>query len=227
ENRPQDLDEQARLGRWYLERKDLAPAIEHLTLAHESQPENKQIIADLGSAFFVRGDKRKANELWDKLIDDEPTTEDYRFYLETLVKHDLNAQARARLRPFVVTSLKEDFEDDDDSAYYKPEKELEDFKNLIRGLAKSFSSTNEAAKSRFFAGLSAAAPRSRFLPALLIRESLIPKDELGPFYGVLIKESGTFSPYEYDYSYAGLRETYFDDADAEAALYQEKDYKPE
>ena len=60
ENRPQDINEQARLGRWYLEQKDAQRALEHLRLAHESQPENKTNLADLGSAFFLVGDQRRA-----------------------------------------------------------------------------------------------------------------------------------------------------------------------
>src|SRR6185369_14225087 len=42
ENRPHDIDAQARLGRWYLEQKDLDPAIEHLALASESDRDNKK-----------------------------------------------------------------------------------------------------------------------------------------------------------------------------------------
>ena len=79
ENRPNDVGEQSRLGRWYLERKDLDPAIEHLALAYESQPENKQIVADLGAAYFLRGDKQRANQLWEKLIDEPSGSGDYGF----------------------------------------------------------------------------------------------------------------------------------------------------
>ena len=38
ENRPEDPAEQLRLGRWYLEKKDAAHAVEHLRLAHEARP---------------------------------------------------------------------------------------------------------------------------------------------------------------------------------------------
>ncbi|HEX6717331.1 MAG TPA: hypothetical protein VF088_09470, partial [Pyrinomonadaceae bacterium] len=221
ENRPQDIDEQARLGRWYLEKKDLDPAIEHLALANESQPENKTTIADLGSAFFLRGDKQKANQLWEKMIDKDATIDDYQLYVETLVKHNLNEQARKRVMPFVVKRLKEDFQEEDDSSA-----QVEQFKSLIRVLAKSFSSNTESAKAKFFAGICAAAPDNRFLPALLILESLVPRQELGVSYQLLIERSSGLSSYESDYSYTTLRGTNFDDADAESALDQESDYKP-
>lgn len=224
ENRPQDIDEQARLGRWYLERKDLVPAIEHLALVYESQPEDKKIIADLGSAYFLRGDTHKANRWWEKMVDAEASIDDYRLYLETLIKHNLNEQARTRLLPIVISRLKNDFQDDD-NRYSQSEKQVEDFKNLIRALARSFSSTTGSAKAKFFAQLCAAAPYNRLLPALVIRESLVSRPELAAFYDVLIERSMGLSGYESDYSYTFLRERNFDDFDAESALDHESDYK--
>ena len=223
ENRPNDIDEQARLGRWYLERKDLGPAIEHLALAYESQPENANIIADLGSAYFLRGDRQKANQLWEKLIDKQAAIDDHRLYLETLIKHNLNEQARRRLMPFLITRLKEDFADEEENGYSQSQ-QVEEFRSLIRVLAKSFSNS-KIESARFFGAVCAAAPDNRFLPALLVRESLVPRQEFGSFYELLIKRSRGLWSYESDYSYTSLRETNFADVDAESALDQETDYK--
>ncbi|HEX6045892.1 MAG TPA: tetratricopeptide repeat protein [Pyrinomonadaceae bacterium] len=228
ENRPQDIGEQARLGRWYLEAEDPVPAIEHLALAHESAPGNKQIIADLGSAFFLRGYRERANQLWDKLIADKNAgVDDYRFYFETLTKHGLTEQARKRSTPFVVERLKEDFADDDDNgyAYQYSREDVDAFKRLIRVLARSFGDPGGAGKARVFAQLCAAAPDNRFLPALLLRESLVARDEMGPFYELLIERSQGFRTYDSDYSYTALREANFDDGDAESAFDHESDYK--
>jgi Flp pilus assembly protein TadD len=226
ENRPLDIDELARLGRWYLERKDLDPAIEHLALAYESQPDDKKIVADLGSAYFLRGDKQKADQLWEKILDAQATIDDYRLYLETLSKLNLNEQARKRLTPLLITRLKEDFQEEDESGYSPQwQKQFEEFRRLIRLLAESFSSSQTDAKARFFAQLCAAAPDNRFLPAFLIQQSLVSRSELGAFYEFAIARSGGLSSYESDYSYTSLRETNFDDSDAESALDQESDYK--
>lgn len=214
ENRPQDVNEQVRLGRWYLERKDLAAAIEHLAVAYESQPENKQIVADLGSAFFLRGDRRRANQLWDKIIAGDATIDDHRLYFDTLVKNDLPEQARKRLLPWVITRLKDGLAE-----------ETNDFKGLMRALAESFSSTNETVKAKFFEHLCAAAPVNTVLPDFVIRESLVHEDYRGPFYEVAIERSGGLSSYERDYSFTALRETSFADFDAESALDHETDYK--
>jgi len=224
ENRPEDVDAQAQLGRWYLERKDLDPAIQHLALAYDSQPENKKIFADLGSAYFLRGDRQKANQLWEKMLEGEAGIDDNRLYLETLIKHNLNEQARNRLMPIVITRLKEDFRDEDDNVY-SPQTRTEDFKSFLRVLAKSFTNS-EPAKAKFFAAVCAAVPNNRFLPAFLVRESLVSQQELGRFYKIMIERSKGFSSYDSDYSYTFLLERNFDDLDAESAVDQESDYKP-
>src|SRR6185503_8444248 len=93
ENRPGDSGQQARLGRWYLEQNDFALAKQHLILAHDAQPDDKTILADLGSAFFLSGDSRKANEQWDEIIANRASVADHVLYFQTLVKHKLNDHA--------------------------------------------------------------------------------------------------------------------------------------
>src|SRR6185369_8411439 len=121
--------------------------------ANESQPDNKKIVADLGSSFFLRGDKQKANQLWEKILDKEASIDDYRLYLQTLSKQNLNEQARKRLTPLLIARLREDF------------------KRLIREVAESFGKTD--AKAKFFGQLCAAARENRFLPTFLIQQSLV------------------------------------------------------
>ncbi len=223
ENRPQDVDELARLGHWYLERKDLEPAIEHLALAYESQSDNKKIVADLGSVYFLRGDKQKADQLWEKILDKEATAGDYRLYLQTLSKLNLNEQARKRLTPLLIARLKADFRWEGDNG--SSQKEWEDFKRLIHELAESFSKTDS--KAKFFAQLCVQARDNRFLPAFVIEQSLVSRQGFGPFYELMITRGAALGSYDSDYSYTSLRASNFDDADAESALDQESDYKPE
>jgi tetratricopeptide (TPR) repeat protein len=226
ENRPGDVDEQLRLGRWYLERKDLGPAIEHLSLAYESQPDNKYIIADLGSAFFLRGDKQKADQLWEKIIDQQAELDDYRLYLETLSKHNLDEQARKRLVPIVIKHVKDNSQSEEDTEYSSPQKQVDDLKKLVRALAVSFPDSQAEARTRFFAQLCAAAPYNNFLAVFVIRESLVPRKELAAFYEMVIAHSTGLDTYNYDYGFISLRQTNFDESDAESALDHETDYKP-
>src|SRR6185369_11206961 len=90
-------------------------------------------------------------------------------------------------------------------------------------VAKSFEKTD--AKAKFFAQLSAAARENRFLPAFVIQQSLVSRQEFGPFYELLIARSAGLGSYDSDYSYTSLREANFDESDTKSALDQESDYK--
>jgi tetratricopeptide (TPR) repeat protein len=238
ENRPADAGEHAKLGRWYLEQKDFALAKQHLILAHDADADDRTILADLGSAYFLSGDTRKANELWDELIADSDSIADHLVYLKTLVKHKLNERARLRVTRFVTTTLEKELQQEQE--YYSTEQKQQfvSMGNLIRTLARSFypvepdsseeghlSPVVEEKKARFFAQLCAAAPDNRFLAEFLLRNSLVSQHHAGVFYQILIKRSEGLSTYERDYGYSGLINSSFDDSTVEYALDQETNYK--
>ncbi|HXI74101.1 MAG TPA: tetratricopeptide repeat protein, partial [Pyrinomonadaceae bacterium] len=238
EDRPQDVNEQSRLGRWYLEQKDAQRALEHLRLAHESQPENKTILADLGSAFFLVGDERRANELWEQIIHDDPSLDDCKLYLETLGRHGLSESARKRLTPLIVKVQRENFWDVDEYQSTESKKKYEPMKVFIRGLAGSFakkdsesggplSSADEAAKSAFFRGLCEAAPDNLFLPAFLIKEGLVSPNEAAPFYRLVIARSSGLSNSDRDYTFTSQQQKSWDDSGMEEALDHLTTFKPE
>jgi cellulose synthase operon protein C len=239
EDRPQDINEQARLGRWYLEQKNAPGALEHLQLAHESQPENKTVIADLGSAFFVSGDRVKANELWEQIIAPESAIDiaDYKLYLDRLVEHDSSESARERLTPLLIKQLQEDFKNED--GYHSDEwtRKFEQMKTLIRDLSASFAEkvngepkpltpAGESAKAAFFLKLCRSATDNRFLPELLIRETLVLPSEAAPFYRLLIARSSGLSSYDRDYAFTDQQQKAWDASGMEEALDHETAFKP-
>jgi cellulose synthase operon protein C len=238
ENRPQDVNEQARLGRWYLEHKDAQHALEHLRLAHESQLENKTILADLGSAFFLIGDQRRATELWEQIIHDEPSLDDCKLYLETLGRHGLSDQARKRLTRLVVKVLRENFWDVDEYQSTESRKKYEPMKVFIRALAGSFakkdsesgeplSPADEAAKSAFLRELCEAARDNLFLPAFLIKEALVSPNEAAPFYRLVIARSSGLRNSDRDYTFTAQQQKSWDDSEMEEALDHLTTFKPE
>jgi cellulose synthase operon protein C len=238
EDRPQDVNEQARLGRWYLDQKDAKRAVEHLRLAHESEPENKTIIADLGSAVFLIGDQRQANALWEEIIHDEPSLDDCKLYLETLGRHGLSESSRKRLTPLLVKTLQENFWEVDEYQSTESRKKYEPMKAFIRALAGSFvekeseggeplSAADEAAKAAFFRELCEAAPRNVFLPAFLIKEALISPNEVAPFYRLVIARSAGFNNSDRDYTFTSQQQKSWDDSGMEEALDHLTTFKPE
>ena len=237
ENRPADTGQQASLGRWYLQQRDFALARRHLILAHDAEPDDKTILADLGSAFFLSGDSRKAYELWDRIVVNSDSISDHALYLETLVKHKLNEQARLRVTPFATTILQERLQQEEQYDGTERKQEFASLGNFIKTLARSFSPLQhdspegplspaiEARKARFFAQLCAAAPDNRFLPEFLLRNSLVSRHEASQFYQILIKRSEGIATYERDYAYSGLMNSSFDDSMVEYALDQETNYR--
>jgi tetratricopeptide (TPR) repeat protein len=233
EDRPQDIDEQARLGRWYLEQADAKAALEHLQLAHESQPHNKTVVADLGAAHFLLGDRVKANELWEQILDDDASLDDYKLYVDTLIKHDLSERARTRVIPFLTKQLQ-----DNQYAYSTDEwtRKLEQLKELVRSLANSFAEktgvepksltpANEAAKAAFFLQICESAADNLLLPELLIKEKLVATQQAAPFYRLLIARSSGLSSYDRDYAFTDVQQKGWDDSGMEEALDHETSFK--
>ncbi len=240
ENRPHDEAEQTKLGRWYIEHNNPRRASEHFQLALEIKPDDKGILANLGSAYFLAGDGRKALAQWSRLITgDLPQLQDSELYLQTLVKHGLGADARAKLFPAIVAHVEKANSRDDESYGVNKTVEFDKVKPFIRELAKSFARSDEAtdaaeplpanmeaARVAFFRKLCEALPHNVSLPEMLITESLIAKKERAAFYRLLVERSEGLSRYDNDYNYTSQLSKAWSEAEAEEALDHSSDFKP-
>ncbi|MGH9837254.1 MAG: tetratricopeptide repeat protein, partial [Blastocatellia bacterium] len=211
ENRPKDAGAQQRLGVWHLEQGEYENAIERFDLALEMQPGDKAVIAALGSAHFKAGHSLEAREQWAKLVaEKEPKVEDCSLYLRTLHEHGLAAEARAKLKPFAVKWLNRG-------------EPADSLKPLLHKLARSFnkkgdktgdktgderlSPQDETEKTAFLRQLCEAAPRDASLPEMIVRERLVGRAALAPFYEMLVSRTGGVSRDSHDYDFAAqLRE---------------------
>jgi hypothetical protein len=205
ESRPKDAASQQRLGRWLLEQKQAQQAMEYLQLAAEMREGDKQALktirADIGSAYFEMGEKQKARDEWARIIEGEkPSVEDCQLYLRALGKHGLAAEARAKLQPFVVGNLN----DSSRESWRGDKKDFEQFKPLLRALADSFGKADESGKAVFLRQLCEAAPKDIGLAGMAIRESLVARNQLAPFYEMLVKRTEGFSSYASDSSFVEL-----------------------
>jgi tetratricopeptide (TPR) repeat protein len=244
ENRPRDPDEQTKLGRLLLDAKHYKRALEHLSLALEMNPSDNNARAALGSALFLTGDKGKARELWAEIVKgDEPGLPQCELYLRTLRAHGLAAEAREKLFPVVVAqvALFSDYESDDanaNSAGDRRQQQLGNLRALIRALADSFREGSdeasadeprearaEIARGKFFYALSEAVGDNNLLPKMSIKEPLVAKEHLRPFYELLIKRSPPLSSYERDYDYTAQLDNTWSVDEAEESLDQELGYK--
>lgn len=190
ENRPRDPSAQAALGKWYLDQGLYERAIEHLSLSLEMQPDETRTLIDLGSAYFKFGRRPQAFAQWNRLIerkDPNPFA-----YLETLMDHGLAAEARANLKPLILKRLS-----------------TEELKPLIPLLAKSFADVKgavspaaEIERSNLLREYVEAAPKNLWLPEMVIREKLVHRDAMTPFYQALIARTAGVSREAYDFDFA-------------------------
>ncbi len=204
ESKPKDAAEQHRLGRWLLEQKRAAQALEHLLLAAEMRGGDKAVIADIGSAYFQLGDGQKAREQWARILAGEKfSVGDEQLYLRTLSKHGLQSEARAALQPFVAWHLKqiafESWRTDKQA-----EKEFEALKPLIRSLVESFGKTNESAKAVFLRQLADAVPKDTLLAEMVVHESLVERSQRAPFYELLIQRTTGLFGQAWDFDFESL-----------------------
>jgi tetratricopeptide (TPR) repeat protein len=239
ENRPQDVREQSALARWYLDQHEAQRALEHFRLALESEPEDRQSMAGLGSAYFMLGDKRRAEEWWTRIIAGErPSLPDCGLYLRTLARHGMAAEARERLFPSLAKYLKEVSVYDNSYDVQVTNSEFEKLKPLLRALSSSFGSNqdeeekdkrlnaaDEAARGALFRRACDVAPGDTLLPEMLIRESLIGQDGLGQFYELLVEHSTGLTSYDSDSEHLDQLQKSWNAAESEETLDQELGYK--
>lgn len=237
ERKPKDAAEQHRLGQWLLEQKQHAQALEHLQLAIELRGEahelNKPVWADVGSAYFELGNVRSAHEHWAKILAGKSVSvEDEQLYLQTLSKHRLQADARGQLQPFVIWHLKQV----PLNAWQgggQAEKAFESLKPLIRALAESFEK-NDREKAAFFHQLAESVPRDTLLSEMIVREALLPRSQLAPFYELLIKRTSGISNYVSDFDFEDRLKKHptwsleeIEEAQDHAVVAQQSDQQPE
>ncbi len=230
ENRPHDAAEQARLGRWYLAQRDAEHALEHLQLALAAQPNDQQLHADIGAAYFLRDDRARARAEWRQIIaGDKLARESYALYLRTLAALGLAAEARAQLLPLLAARLKEANEEEQNTYAGDEREQFADYELLLRTLSSSFEALparqREVAQAAFFRELCAAVPNNIALPELIVTGSLVARRELGAYYELLIARSTGLSSYDRDYDYTEQLQKYWNASEAETALDHENDFK--
>jgi tetratricopeptide (TPR) repeat protein len=218
ESRPRDAGAQAQLGRWYLAQGEARHALEHLTIALEESPDDPRTVADLGSAYFLVGERGQAEALWAKLVAGEaPATDSCVLYLKTLAGHGLAAEARDRLFPVVSKRLK------DAGYFYESNKKFAEARTLVVALAASFgraeagdespppplSKSDERARAEFLRKLCDVAPRDTELPRIVVEENLVGQGQLGDFYAMLVGRAEGLGSYSHDYEFATFSQNAF------------------
>ena len=210
ENQPRNADQQIKLGVYYLNKKDLNAADEHLRLAVELEPENKTAWTYFGAAKYLADKKDEARKSWAVVLSDETRIKDLPPLLQTLEKYGLAKQAREFASPVIVDYLK------NANADGSPESQ-----NTIREIARSFTDENE--KSIYFRDILRQRPTDVSLAAMLVNENLIAKNRQAEFYETLLERDPKSTGEDYDYM--NITRRVWTQEDAESIADQENGYK--
>ena len=216
ENRPKDATEQFNLGSFYLAEKDFPQALEHFAIAYEMHGEDKNIWANLGTAYFQNGEIEKADEIWNKIIAGENhNLEDCELYFKTLHKYGQAGKAVEKLLP-ILTKFIDETDDENPSAALLM---------LLREISDSFLDENE--KTEFWLKLSRHSSKKLCAAKYVVEKSLVEEKQLEKFYLILIEKSPGLDLWSSDYEYKQLLEMNRNEREAKAILDQEKNFEIE
>ena len=210
EMRPRSAEAQDRLGTFYLDEKQVAPAVEHFRIAYELDPNDTTIIADLGAAYYIDGNRQNAEEMWKRALDGA-TGDQLSAFFDSLGHFGLEAEGRWRIAPNIVKFLEKNNVDENN----------EEMATLIRDIADSFG--DKRAAGRYFEAIMAERPADTSLAAFLIDESLIDGTNADQFYQRMISQ--TDADDDSDYEFRSVADRAWSYEDAEWIYDQESDYK--
>jgi tetratricopeptide (TPR) repeat protein len=210
ENRPLDMGEQFKLGTFYLRKGAPQKGVEHFLLTLELNPDDKSVLAHLGAAYYLAGEKTEAEKAWQQLLADK-TLSSHSIYFQALQNFGLAEKARTDVFPIIIESLKKDSND------------LEELVNLIRITAASFNSEKD--KADYFLKICNAVPGDTVLAENLLSESLISEEQMNLFYEILINNTDDSSGYDSDYEFVSVLQRTLSADEAEAIFDQENEYR--
>jgi len=211
ENQPKNAVEQFKLGRFYFEKNDLKSAIEHLSLAVEIEPENKEFWTILGAFYLKAGKADFAEKCLEKTLADN-SNESYRLYFQTLEKYGFAEKAREKMLAKIVEVLEKSDVDN-----------LPEMQRLIRRIALSFADEN--AKSAYFKEILRRRPTDKSLTKMLLDENLLAKNIENDFYELIILRSEKLSNYDYDYDFKSINERVWLQSDTESVYEQKNNFQ--
>lgn len=222
ENLPQSVDEQMKLGAFYLDRQEAETAIEHFRLAIELdnfEVGNKRKLSFLAAAYFLSDQTAQAEAVCRKIL--EEGDEEYEggrgqivrslVLFEVLQRYGLGEKVREKFPPLIVNFLKNSDAD-----------KFEDFQKLIRRIAASFK--NEKEKAGYFLKILEKRPADLSLARMLIEENIVKDKEKNRFYELLIARSDNLQGYYHDYQFQNTSSRVWNADDAETVYEQENDF---
>jgi cellulose synthase operon protein C len=202
EGHPTTARAQLELAAYYLERKTLPRAAEHVALAAELAPNDTDTIVMRGSVALAQGDRKAAAEAWATLIQNQPGISNAAAYLKVMANNGFLKEALPVLETSLVAYVNQVAKEDENNDH------IDAVKPLVREIAdraRSDARLSEEAAG-FFQRVITRTPEDMVIGRLLIEEGLLPETNLTSIYRLVHqrlsnKAQAVFGTEEYEQGY--------------------------
>lgn len=196
---PNDANEQAKIGEYYLAKKQFAKAKNHLELSLELNNESNSVKRKLGVVYWNLDNKKEAEKLLESGWDSDTID-----YLEIMESLNLQRQAVQKLLPLLIKRLEEG----------------EDIEVLIYPIAGSFKSEKD--KAEFFLKLVNGSSNNDLVLQKIIQFELVAKEYRQPFFEKLLNQ---MSDDLYNYEFQEIDKRTFSQEETEEIYDHEKNFE--
>ena len=178
EGHPASARAQLELAAYYLDKKNTARATDHVALASELAPGERDVAVMRGAVLLASRDRQGALDAWASIMSGRVTIAGAETYLKVMANNGLLVEALPRLEGFLVSFVNRASRDKRSSD------RMEAIKPLVREIAEQASHDPRTANdtATFFHNAINSMPGDMIVGRMLIEESLLPENMLASIY---------------------------------------------
>ena len=178
EGHPSSTRAQLELAAYYLDKKNTARASDHVALASELAPGDRDIAVMRGAVLLAGRDRKGALEAWGSIMSGRVTITDAQSYLKVMADNGFIIEALPRLENFLVSFVNRA------SRNKQAADRIEAIKPLVRDIAGRASRDQKTANevATFFHNAINSMPSDLIIGRMLIEEDLLPENTLASIY---------------------------------------------
>jgi len=178
EGHPASSQAQIELAAYYLDKKNASRAGDHVALASELAPGDREVAIMRGAVALANRDRKGALDAWGSIMSGQVTVADAQTYLRVMADNGLLIESLPKLDGFIVSYVNRAARDKNSSA------RIEAIKPLVRDIAERASRDPKTATevATFFHNVINNIPNDLAIGRLLIEENLLPENLLASIY---------------------------------------------
>ena len=202
EGHPSVARAQLELAAFYLDRKTVPRAAEHVALAAELAPGSNGVAAMRGAVALARGDRKAALEAWAAMMGSRATIGDAQAYLKVMADNGFLREALPAIERFIVAYVNRPVRGNESDG------RMEAIKPLVREIAERAGSDARQISdtAAMFQAAVTQTPADVVIGRMLIEEGLLPEASLAGVYRTINQRitdmaASVFGTSEYDNGY--------------------------